>query len=103
MKSLNKDSRRSILLVDDDQRLLESMAEWMRSLGYEVAEATTVESGKSLAQANEFDLIITDLRFEKSDGFELLRACKHHQPKTPVIFLTGYASMNTGVESLLDW
>ena len=100
MKSLNKDSRRSILLVDDDQRLLESMAEWMRSLGYEVAEATTVESGKSLAQANVFDLIITDLRFEESDGFELLRACKHHQPKTPVIFLTGYASMNTGVESL---
>ncbi|MEE2643035.1 MAG: sigma-54 dependent transcriptional regulator [Planctomycetota bacterium] len=100
MKSLNKDSRRSILLVDDDQRLLESMAEWMRSLGYEVAEATTVESGKSLAQANVFDLIITDLRLEESDGFELLRACKHNQPKTPVIFLTGYASMNTGVESL---
>ncbi len=100
MKPLNKESRRSILLVDDDQRLLESMAEWMRSLNFEVSEAATVESAKSIFQSREFDLVITDLRFEESDGFDLLSYCKHHQPETPVLLLTGYASMNTGVDAL---
>lgn len=100
MKPLNEESRRSILLVDDDQRLLESMVDWMRSIGFDVTEATSVEKGKQLAQSREFDLVITDLRFEESDGFELLRHCKHHHPETPVLLLTGYASMETGVDAL---
>lgn len=100
MKSPGSDLRRSILLVDDDQRLLESMAEWMRSLGYDVETAYSVERGKSRIQGYDYDLIITDLRFEESDGFELLKFCKHHRPETPVLLLTGYASADTGVEAL---
>ena len=46
MNPANDTVRQSILLVDDDQRLLESMAEWMRTLGYEVATATTIDDGK---------------------------------------------------------
>ncbi|MEC9092090.1 MAG: sigma-54 dependent transcriptional regulator [Planctomycetota bacterium] len=100
MKTLNNESRQSILLVDDDQRLLESMADWMRSLGFEISAATSIESAKTAIQSREFDLIITDLRFEKSDGFDLLRFCQHQTPETPVLLLTGYATMNTGVEAL---
>lgn len=91
---------RSILLCDDDQRLLESMADWMRSLGYEVEEAVTVEQGKEQFHAREFDLVITDMRFEVSDGFDLLRYCQKVRPDVPVLLLTGYASMDTGVEAL---
>ena len=100
MSPLNKESRRSILLIDDDQRLLESMAEWMRSLGFEISEATSVEAGKAIVQSREFDLVVTDLRFEQSDGFDVLRFCKHHRPEMPVLMLTGYASADTGVDAL---
>ena len=100
MNPANDTVRQSILLVDDDQRLLESMAEWMRTLGYEVATATTIDDGKQIIEAREFDLVITDLRFEVSDGFDLLRFSKRLRPEVPVLFLTGYASMNTGVDAL---
>ena len=100
MKSTKNQSSYSILLVDDDQRLLESMADWMRSLGYQMTTAVSVEEGESLVQSSEFDLIITDLRFDELDGFELLRFCKRNSPETPVLLLTGYASMDTGVEAI---
>ncbi|MDG2469720.1 MAG: sigma-54 dependent transcriptional regulator [Pirellulaceae bacterium] len=100
MKSTKKESSRHILLVDDDQRLLESMAGWMRSLGYRITEATSVQAGETAVQANEFDLIITDLRFEDGDGFDLLRFCKKRCPNIPVLLVTGYASMDTGVDAL---
>ena len=100
MKSTKNQSTYSILLVDDDQRLLESMADWMRSLGYQMTTAVSVEEGESLVQSSEFDLIITDLRFDELDGFELLRFCKRNSPETPVLLLTGYASMDTGVEAI---
>lgn len=100
MKSTASSPGRSILLADDDQRLLESMADWMRSLGYEVSEATTVEDAKTLFKNGIFDLVITDLRFESSDGFDVLRYCQQVRPAVPVILLTGYASMNTGVDAL---
>ena len=100
MNAINQSQRRSILLADDDQRLLESMADWMRSLGYEVTEATTVDQAKTEFRAREFDLVITDLRFEESDGFDVLQFCKSHRPEVPVLLLTGYASMNTGVDAL---
>lgn len=100
MKSINKQSPASILLVDDDQRLLESMVDWMRSLGYEITPATSVENAEQAVKDRAFDLIITDLRFEDRDGFELLRFCKKNCPEIPVLLLTGYASMDTGVEAL---
>lgn len=100
MNTANDNVRNSILLVDDDQRLLESMADWMRSLGYDVATAASVDAARSLFISQYFDLVITDLRFEESDGFELLRDCKQKRPEVPVLILTGYASMNTGVDAL---
>ena len=89
-----------ILLVDDDQHLLQSMAEWLESNDFPTTVATNIESAKQQLTEHSFDLALIDLRLGPEDGFELLTHCKTHFPGITVILMTGYATVNTGIEAI---
>ncbi len=90
----------SILLVDDDLHLAESMALWLKELSYEVIVADSIERAKDSLRNHIFDLVISDLRLGDGDGFELIGYTRKHHPETAVLIVTGYATPDTAVEAV---
>ena len=92
----------SILLVDDDRYLLDSMADWLRELSHDVVTATTVAEAKKHLLSRSFDLVMTDLRLGPDDGFTLIRHVRKHHADTAVLVITGYATPETAVEAVRE-
>ncbi len=96
----NNRSQPRLLLVDDDRHLLESMGDWLGSMGLHVQLADGCRSAKDLLQHSPFDLAIVDLRLQDGDGFEILNCCTKEYPAMSVILMTGYGTVETGIEAL---
>jgi len=92
-------TRARILVVDDKENMLKLFA---RILG-EDCELTTAADGAralSLVAAQEFDVVVTDIRMPAADGFEVLAAVKSRSPDTEVVMMTGYATVQDAVEAM---
>jgi DNA-binding NtrC family response regulator len=89
-----------LLLVDDDRHLLESMGAWLTQQGLNVSTASSCDAARQHLDQGIFDVALVDLRLGDSDGFEVLKYGRRNFPAMPVILLTGYASMETGIEAL---
>ncbi|MBW3596604.1 MAG: sigma-54 dependent transcriptional regulator [Planctomycetes bacterium] len=92
--------RGSLLLVDDDPHVLESMADWLREQGYGVDEAATRRDAIARLGRHAYDLVLADVRLPDGDGFDVLAHAREHRPESTVILITGYATVETGVEAL---
>jgi DNA-binding NtrC family response regulator len=92
----------SLLLVDDDRHLLDSMASWLRVQGYDVQEATGVSTAIERLEEADFDLVISDVRLQDGDGFQVLAHCRENRPGLDVILLTGYGTVDTGIDALRE-
>jgi DNA-binding NtrC family response regulator len=90
----------SLLLVDDDHRVLESMADWLRSQGYRVDVAASYAAGLAALERKPYDLVLADIRLGDGDGFDLLAQCRGRFPATSVILLTGYGTVDSAVEAI---
>ena len=90
----------SILLVDDDWHLVQSMAEWLRECGHTIQVADCMDGARASLQQHRFDLVITDLRLRDEDGFELIRHIAAKYSETTVLVMTGYATPNTAIEAI---
>ena len=77
-----------ILLVEDEQGLILTLTDRLRSEGFEVTSATDGESGLSLASTGGFDLIILDVMLPKKNGFDVCRDLRRKGIETPVLMLT---------------
>jgi len=91
-------ARGSLLLVDDDRHVLESTADWLRSLGHRVVTARGVAEARQRLAAGHFDLAVSDIRLDDGTGFDVLAACRSSGLR--VILVTGYGSLETGIEAL---
>jgi len=90
----------TLLLVDDDQHLLESMAGWLREQGYVVTTASGTTEAIALVDRKPFDLVLSDIRLKDGDGFDILAHCRKNHPTLTVVLLTGYGTVETGIEAL---
>ena len=92
--------RGSLLLVDDDRQVLESMADWLRDQNYEVREASGCQEAFTQLEEYAFDLVLADIRLRDGDGFDVLTRCRQSYPNASVILLTGYGTVETGIEAI---
>ena len=92
--------RASILLIDDDRQILEAMADWLRSQGYELDTATGLATARAALGRRAYDLVLCDIQLDDGDGFELLADCRRRYPDTLVILLTGYGTVETAIEAI---
>ncbi len=90
----------SILLVDDDRHLAESMAEWLREMSHQVETAENVTIAQNCLANQAFDLVITDLRLGNEDGFDLIAHTRKRHPDTAVLVVTGYGTPETAVQAV---
>ena len=95
-----KDPRARILAVDDEPIILDSFRKILVVAGYSI---DTVEKGKEalgLILKRDYDFVFTDLKMPEMDGLEVTKAVKHLRPDIDVIVITGYASIETAVETM---
>ena len=91
---------KKILLVDDDGLVLESMGDWLTAQGHTVARASGIETAIEILEKEQLQLILTDIRLGVRSGLELLAMSRDLSPQTPVILMSGYATLDTGIEAL---
>lgn len=88
-----------IMVLDDEPIVCKRLKPALEKQGYEVDAFT--QSSEALEQLKqvEYDIIITDLKMKGVDGMQLLGEAKRRSPKTEVIVITGFATMETAKES----
>ncbi|MCF7942928.1 MAG: sigma-54 dependent transcriptional regulator [Spirochaetia bacterium] len=92
--------KRSILIVDDNVRTYRSLQINFQPLGYIAAYAPDSKSALELIEKQQFDLIIQDLMLGTEDSRNLLDIFISRRNPPPVIMITGYASIDSAVDSI---
>jgi DNA-binding NtrC family response regulator len=92
-----------VLVVDDDLRQREALAEMVAALGFEAVTAADGREALKLHTENPADLILTDLYMPRMDGFELLRSLEDHGSRTPTIVLTASGSIEKAISVVHDY
>ncbi len=89
-----------ILIVDDDETICKLFEETLRHFKYEAISVTDGRKVLPLLRAEPFDAVLVDLLMEPIDGIQLLHDIKRVFEDLPVIIVTGFASIETAVESM---
>jgi PAS domain S-box-containing protein len=82
----------SVLVVDDEKFVRETLAEMLVDLDHKVV---TVDGGREAVErvaSDDFDLVFTDLAMPEMDGWETARAIRKQRPELPVVLVTGYGA-----------
>lgn len=90
----------SILVVDDDRIILDSLCEFLKLEGYSTAGAETYKQAVNQIQKQKFSLAVVDVNLPDGSGFELLNLVKKNHPQTVVIIITGYGTIESAVEAI---
>jgi two-component system, NtrC family, response regulator HydG len=89
-----------VLIVDNDAAHANTVAESLRRVGYDCAVATSGSKGAEMIASQSFDVVITDLKMNDIDGFELLKRTKESLPQAEVILVTGHATVASAVQAM---
>jgi DNA-binding NtrC family response regulator len=89
-----------ILLVDDEEDFVETLAERMRSRDMDVTTCTSAVEALEKADLESFDAIVLDLQMPGMNGIEALKTIKEKNAKLQVILLTGQATVEKTIEAM---
>jgi two-component system response regulator HydG len=89
-----------ILLVDDDAALIETLQLDLSRRGYGVRCSSSAAEALATLQANEIDVVVTDLAMPATTGIELCERISGRRPDIPVIVLTAFGSFDTAVAAI---
>jgi DNA-binding NtrC family response regulator len=90
----------SILVVDDEPNMCRILEEILQAEHFEVRSACDGVKALLLLKEAPPDIVISDLRMPKLDGMELLKEVKSHYPRTEVILMSAYATVESAVEAM---
>jgi len=82
-----------ILLAEDDDAMRSYLARALENAGYDVAAVDRGTAALPLLQAEDFDLLLSDIVMPEMDGIELAQRCAEISPRTRVMFITGFAAV----------
>ena len=89
-----------ILIVDDHDSARNMLGETLRAEGYDVDQAQNGEAACEMVAASHYDLVITDLRMGDVGGLEVLRRSREASPRTEVIVMTAFGTIEDAVEAM---
>jgi two-component system NtrC family response regulator len=89
-----------ILIVDDDENIIKTVATILREQGYSVDTATTGSEAISKTQKNPYDLMLVDIRLPDMEGVDLLTKISDTIPKIRKIIITGFPTLQNAVKAV---
>jgi len=94
------DDKMSVMIVDDEKIVRESLFFWFEKAGYTVDTAASgFEALKKIA-AYPFDIMFVDIKMPGMDGIQLLERIKSEYPDTAVIIITAYGSIESAINAM---
>lgn len=89
-----------ILIIDDEKSIRKSLREILEFEKYKVEEAEDGLSGLAMASADNYDLILCDIKMPKLDGMELLNKLNEQEIDSPIVMMSGHGNIETAVEAV---
>lgn len=93
---------KSILIVDDETSVRESLEKVLSKAGYATWTANSGHEALALLAHHQVDIVLSDLKMPDGDGVELLKNIKKDYPDIEVILLTGYGTIETAVDAMRE-
>ncbi|MCL1980385.1 MAG: sigma-54 dependent transcriptional regulator [Proteobacteria bacterium] len=92
----------TVLIVDDESKLLEVLSVALENMGYRPITAGSVEEALDKLREQEVHLVLSDLRLPGLSGRDLLERVKSLEPGLPVVIMTAYAALKDAVEIIKE-
>ena len=89
---------RNILIVEDEQKIADTLKFGLAENGYEVDVAYAGLIAKRMIQSNPYNLVVLDINLPGVNGYELCKFIWEHNPQVPVIILTALSALNDKIE-----
>ena len=89
-----------LLLVDDEEEFVSTLAQRLQIRGYEAAIASDGEEALNMIGHHTYDVLVLDLMLPGMSGLDVLQEVKRQVPDLPVIMLTGQGSTREGMEGM---
>lgn len=93
-------SSAKVLLVDDEETFVETLAERLELRGFATQTATTGDAALDILQKHAVDVVVLDVVMPGKDGIETLKIIKSINPLVEVIMLTGHATVETAIQGM---
>jgi len=90
----------SILVVDDEKVVRESLTKWFKEDGYQVEAAESAAEALKKMQSKKWDIMLLDIKMPGMDGMELHQRVRDVDPSATVIFITAHATVDSAVKAL---
>lgn len=91
---------KKVLIIDDDDDLRSNLREVLRRQGHQVETASSGEAAIEKAAKTRFDLVLVDLIMPGMNGLEVLGELKKISPKSKIIMMTAFATIDNAVEAM---
>ncbi|MBN1141807.1 MAG: EAL domain-containing protein [Deltaproteobacteria bacterium] len=89
-----------VLVIDDEEAVRLMMGDFLEDAGYQVLHAGDGREGLAILEAQNPDLVLTDIRMPVMDGLEVVAAMKESAPSTPVIIISGTSLLENVINAL---
>ena len=96
---MSEDRKTQVLILDDEPIVWKRLKPALEKAGYEVEAFSQSSNAMRRVAEKEFDIVVTDLKMEGIDGMAFMTEVKKRSPRTEVIVITGFATMETAKES----
>ncbi|MGH7538244.1 MAG: sigma-54-dependent transcriptional regulator [Gemmatimonadales bacterium] len=90
----------SILIIDDESAILDTLRILLKNEGFDVTTAQGGKAGLEQIKGSAPDIVLTDVRMPLVTGIDVLTAVRQQDPETPVILMTAQASLQTAIQAV---
>lgn len=94
------DAVKKLLIIDDEPAIREGVRRILEAESFQVETFSNGQAALERLRHESFDLVVTDLKMPGISGMDVLKTIKEHHPDLPVIFITGYSSVDNAVEAM---
>ena len=90
----------AVLVVDDEISILQILSIGLRNHGYHARTAQTVATAVQIAEEEEFDFALVDIRLPDGNGIEVCEKLRALHPRIVIVIITGYPDLSTTIEAI---